>query len=60
VEKKNEFFSSDVTPQSSAINGKKPYTRPVLTEYGSVSKLTRASSGSIGDGGAGGMMKVCL
>ena len=39
---------------------KKPYEKPVLTEYGSVAKLTRSTAGSIGDGGGGGMMRVCL
>ena len=38
----------------------KPYEKPVLTEYGSVAKLTRSTSGSVGDGGGGGMMMVCL
>jgi len=39
---------------------KKPYEKPVLTEYGSVAKLTRSTTGSVGDGGGGGMMMVCL
>jgi hypothetical protein len=60
VKKKDEFVSSAPTKQSSATSRKKPYTRPVFTEYGSVAKLTRATSGSLGDGGGGGMMRVCL
>ena len=38
---------------------KKPYERPVLTEYGSVAKLTRATLGSMSDGLIVGM-RVCL
>jgi hypothetical protein len=61
VEKKDEFLSSEVAEESSATsNKKKPYTKPVFTEYGSISKLTRASTGSVGDGGGGGMMRACL
>jgi hypothetical protein len=39
---------------------KKKYRSPLLVDYGSIAKLTRASTGSIGDSGGGGMMKVCL
>jgi hypothetical protein len=60
VEKKDESVSPDAAGQSSVTKSKKPYTAPVFTEYGSVAKLTRASSGSLGDGGGGGMMRVCL
>jgi hypothetical protein len=60
VEKKDEFLSSEVPEESSVTSTKKPYTKPVFTEYGSISKLTRATTGSVGDGGGGGMMRVCL
>jgi hypothetical protein len=38
---------------------KRPYSAPVLTEYGSIGKLTRAGSGTVGEAGAG-MMAMCL
>jgi len=38
---------------------KRPYAAPVLTEYGSIGKLTRAGSGTVGEAG-GGMMAKCL
>jgi len=59
VEKKTEPapHEPDARPPRRA---KKPYEKPVLTDYGSVAKLTRASAGSLGDGGGGGMMRVCL
>ena len=59
MEKKTEGASHE-TDARSPRRTKKPYEKPVLTEYGSVAKLTRASAGSIGDGGGAGMMKVCL
>jgi len=59
VEKKTEGASHEPDARSPR-RAKKPYEKPVLTEYGSVAKLTRASAGSIGDGGGGGMMRVCL
>jgi hypothetical protein len=59
VEKKTEGASHENDSQSPR-RAEKPYQKPVLTEYGSVAKLTRASSGSVGDGGGGGMMRVCL
>ena len=59
MEKKTERASHE-TDGRSPRRAKKPYEKPVLTEYGSVAKLTRASAGSIGDGGGGGMMRVCL
>ena len=59
MEKKTEGASreTDARPPRRA---KRPYEKPVLTEYGSVAKLTRSSSGSISDGGVAGMMRVCL
>ncbi len=59
MEKKTEGASHESDARSPR-RAKKPYEKPVLTEYGSVAKLTRASTGSIGDGGGGGMMRVCL
>ena len=59
MEKKTEGASHE-TDARSPRHAKKPYEKPVLTEYGSVAKLTRSSAGSIGDGGGAGMMRVCL
>jgi len=59
VEKKIEGASHD-NDERSPRRVKKPYEKPALTEYGSVAKLTRATAGSVGDGGGGGMMMVCL
>jgi hypothetical protein len=59
VEKKTEGGSHE-TDARSPRRAKKPYEKPVLTEYGSVAKLTRSTAGSVGDGGGGGMMRVCL
>ena len=38
---------------------KKPYATPVVTEYGSVAKLTQSGAGSIADGGFS-QLKTCL
>jgi hypothetical protein len=59
VEKKTEGASHENDARSPR-RAKKSYQKPVLTEYGSVAKLTRSSTGSVGDGGGGGMMRVCL
>jgi hypothetical protein len=59
VEKKIEGTSHEHDKRSPR-RIKKPYEKPVLTEYGSVAKLTRNTSGSVADGGGGGMMMVCL
>ena len=59
MEKKTEGASHESDARSPQ-RAKKPYQKPVLTEYGSVAKLTRSSSGSVGDGGGAGMMRVCL
>jgi len=60
VEKKSESASSHGSHAQSPRAAKKPYTKPALTEYGSVAKLTRATLGSVGDGPLGGMMQSCL
>jgi hypothetical protein len=39
---------------------KKPYAPPVVTEYGSVAKLTQSGAGSIMDGSANSQLKSCL
>ncbi len=39
---------------------KRPYVTPVLTEYGSIGKLTRAGSGGVGEGVGGMSMVMCL
>jgi hypothetical protein len=59
VEKKTEGASHESDTQLPR-RAKKPYEKPVLTDYGSVAKLTRSTTGSVGDGGGGGMMMVCL
>ena len=59
MEKKTEGASHENDARSPR-RAKKPYEKPVLTEYGSVAKLTRSTTGSVGDGGGGGMMRVCL
>jgi hypothetical protein len=38
---------------------KKTYATPVITEYGSVAKLTQSGVGSISDGGTS-QLKSCL
>ena len=59
MEKKIEGASHE-NDERSPGRVKKAYEKPALTEYGSVAKLTRNTSGSVGDGGGGGMMMVCL
>jgi hypothetical protein len=59
VEKKPEGASRESDARAPR-RAKRPYEKPVLTEYGSVAKLTRSTTGSVGDGGGGGMMRVCL
>lgn len=40
---------------------KRPYATPVLTEYGSIAKLTQSGAGSIADGtGFNSQLKSCL
>jgi hypothetical protein len=38
----------------------KPYRTPVLTEYGSISKLTRSGGSTMNEGGMPQMMMACL
>ena len=38
---------------------RKPYQKPVLTEYGTLAKLTQGGGGTVGEGGAGTMIP-CL
>lgn len=41
--------------------GRRPYAKPVLTEYGSIAKLTQGTRTTQADGGAGGGFKMtCL
>ena len=40
-------------------HAKKPYAAPVVTEYGSVAKLTQSGTGSMVDGGSS-QLKSCL
>ena len=58
--KKQTESASHEEEARSPRRAKKPYEKPVLTEYGNVAKLTRATTGSVGDGSGGGMMRVCL
>lgn len=47
------------TPDARA--GRRPYTKPTLTEYGSIAKLTQGTRTTQGDsGGGGGFKKACL
>ena len=45
-------------PESQTERSKKPYTAPLLIEYGPLEKLTRSSGSGAVDGGA--RMSVCL
>ena len=59
-----------VTPRPSDEAGKRvaesarpirrPYVAPVLTEYGSIGRLTRTGSGAVGEGVGGMAMPMCL
>ena len=63
MDKKREDRSPGVADsRPSRTAGKKPYVKPVLTEYGSVAKLTQSGSGTLPDDGSGiaNMMKSCL
>ncbi len=48
------------TPTEPQTSGgvRRPWTRPVLTAYGPIGKLTQGKSGTKGDGTSG--MKSCL
>ena len=39
---------------------KRAYSKPRLTEFGNIAKLTQGGFGSGNDGGAGNMMMMCL
>lgn len=41
-------------PPSAPREGKRPYSKPIITEYGSVSRLTQGSRTNQADGGSGG------
>jgi hypothetical protein len=41
-------------------DAKRPYRTPVLTEYGSVAKLTQGSLTNRSDSTGGGFIKACL
>ena len=57
-QKRKEPAPSERQP---ARTRKKPYTTPVITEYGNVAKLTQGGNGSITDGMFGGSQrKSCL
>jgi hypothetical protein len=47
------------SPKPRSEGSKKAYTTPELIEYGPVEKLTASGSGSVGEGGAMGMVP-CL
>jgi hypothetical protein len=46
-------------PQRDQTTRVKPYTRPTLTEYGSVAKLTMAKGNTVTEG-AGQLKQSCL
>jgi hypothetical protein len=54
----------DETPRgggkSAAGQGKRPYSKPKLIEYGSVAKLTQGTRTKQADTPAAGFRKVCL
>ena len=57
-QKRKEPESDDRRP---ARGPKKPYTTPIITEYGNVAKLTQSGFGSITDGTpANSQKKNCL
>jgi hypothetical protein len=47
-------------PPSRETAARKPYRTPVLTEYGSISKLTQGFSGSMSESFGSMMMMTCL
>jgi hypothetical protein len=52
---------ADPTDASMPIRKKKPYTTPMLTEYGSVAKLTQGTLTTQSDGKTGGFKAMsCL
>jgi hypothetical protein len=55
-----KFAEQDVTQnQQGPKPARKPYTPPQMIEYGQIAKLTRGSSGTVGDG-TGMNMPACL
>ncbi len=47
-------------PAKADAGAKKPYARPTLTEYGSVSKLTLVKGSTSPEGGQPSVKKGCL
>jgi hypothetical protein len=45
----NDSRPDPLTPRERGTGGRKPYRPPVLTEYGSISKLTRGTSSTRND-----------
>jgi hypothetical protein len=57
VEQKRQTPEAD--DRKAPRHAKKPYAAPVVTEYGSVAKLTQSGAGSMVDGGSS-QLKSCL
>ena len=57
MEKKDEFLSSEVAEESSATSTRKPLHEAGVHRIWQHLRLTRATTGSVGDGGGGGMMR---
>jgi hypothetical protein len=51
-------MSEQETRDSTPEPAKRPYTKPLLIEYGPVEKLTHSGTQTLGDGGP--MMMPCL
>jgi hypothetical protein len=59
VEQKRQ--QADADDRRATRLAKKPYATPVVTEYGSVAKLTQSGAGSISDGSfINSQLKSCL
>ena len=50
---------ADIRPENIGPKPRRPYIRPELVEYGTVSKLTQTGTGLYSDGGMM-MMMACL
>ncbi len=55
-----KFVEPDGARTQQGPQAKKPYTAPQMIEYGQIAKLTRGSSGTVGDGIGAMQMIACL
>jgi hypothetical protein len=53
-------YEQDANDRPAERLQKKTYATPVITEYGSVAKLTQSGFGSISDSGGNTQLKSCL